>query len=566
MKPARPQTVRPKAPDFKAAVKTPVPNQPSHNRQKSFGTSSASKFVLFVGDEGAILVYVKRGVVESRQYVPDGSPENIRELRNTLEQNTRASILLIVDNMDQKYVQQTLPPVSRLAINNLVRHRLERDFRRAEIKGAIMLGREKSGKKSWSCLMVALDKNPQLSAWVNFVMELPHRFQGIYLVPTEAKIIVNKLEAALGTPKKTKGSEWKFFISHNKVGGVRQVVIRNGQLASTRMTQLIGESTPGVIAGNIEQEISNTLEYMRRLGLNAQSRLDIYIIASTALKSLIDRSKFNADSFHILTPYEVAQYLGIKGATQPADQFGDVMLAAAIACSKEHALTLALPLGKKFDRLHQVMRWQRMAAAAVAVGIAGYACTNLPSIYSTYAKKAELEQAGASGEKALQTIRAEAKQYNLDVEQMGDLVALYQKLQGDKITPLPFIEQVGGVIKQPATIKTINWSVDSTTNATPKMTAVFTLEFPDVKNRDEFKPISKKMLAELKAAFKGADVAFTRLPPKFADTEKKGKKSPSETANASDVELTIKGNIPAPPSSQPQAAPLLAAPTAQDHP
>jgi len=550
------------------ARKNQTEGPPKHKAgHKRFKFGPTSKFVLFVGDEGAILVYIKDNTVQNRQFVSDGNAENLKELEESLAQDVKAPLLLVIDNMDQSYVQQTLPPVSPLSINKLIKRRLDRDFGANDIKGAIMLGREKTGRKDWNFLMVALEKSPQLSIWIDFVSGLPNRFQGIYLVATEAEIIVKNLEHAMGVSKEGTGSEWKFFISHNKVGGVRQVVLRNGRLIFTRMAQPIGESSPEVIAGNIEQEILSTMEYIRRLSFNPQSGLDIYIVVSSALKPLIDQTKFEARSMHILTPYETAQYLDIEGATQPTDQFGDVVLAASIGRSKKHILTLTTAQSRQYDQMHQIMVYQRIAAAALGVGAIVYTGALAHDIYHVYSKKVELEETEMFRQKTMESLRAEIKKSNVDIEKSGDLIDLYQKLQKEDQTPVPFIAKVGTIIKRPIEIKTISWTLDETkgkgNQSAPKMTAVFTMGFPGVTTIDAFKIVSKKVLAELKEAFKGCDVQFTKVPPKWSDSEKldisfdanQPKPADANNANQSDVELTIKGEVLPPTSPQPASTP-----------
>ena len=321
--------------------KTKLAQGAEGEKGKAFVTSTkGNKFVLFIGDEGAILIYIKGNVVQSRQFVPDASPTSLSDLKRALAADTKAPVMVVVDNMDQSYVQQTLPPVSSLSVGKLIKRRLVRDFGANDIKGAIVLGREKSGRKDWNFLMVALEKSPQLTVWLDFVITLPNRVSGIHLVSVESEVLVKGLESAMGFGKKGTGSEWKFFVSHNKVGGFRQVILRNGRIIFTRLAQPLNDSSAEVIAGSIEQEMLSTIEYMKRLSFNPQTGLDVYIIASAGIKSAIDPSKFNATSLNVLTPFEVAQYLGIEGATQPTDQFGDVILAATIGCSKTHVLTL----------------------------------------------------------------------------------------------------------------------------------------------------------------------------------------------------------------------------------
>jgi len=512
---------------------------------------SGARFVLFIGDEGAILLYIQDNVVKSRQFVPDASEQNLDELRTSLNQDMKAPISLAVDSMDQSYIQQTLPPVSSMSVNKLIKRRLERDFGPNDIKGAISLGREESGRKDWNFLMVSIERSRQVSMWLDFLLALPNRFQGIYLVSVETEIIIRNLERAMGVPKTGTGSKWKIFVSHNKVGGFRQVVLRNGRIIFTRMSQPIGESTPEVIAGNIEQEMQSTLEYMKRLSYESAAGLDIYIIASSSIKPLIDKSKFTTKSFQILTPYEVAQYLGIEGATQPTDQFGDVILAACIATSRKHILTLSTPESKKYDTLYNAHRFQRVLAALVIIGTLGYAGGVASDIYLRFMDSEDLAQAKRQHQRALDELREEIKRSNLDVEKIGDLMDLYQLLLKQTILPLPFIAKVQTVLKPPIVIKTIDWGVEDKTasgNALlpAKSTVVFTLQFPGVKDAETFRAVSKRVLADLKEIFKNYDISFTKVPTRYTESDSLSMSfdnpatATAVNAEAPDVQLTLK--------------------------
>lgn len=503
---------KPEAPKVKSAAK---PRQPKY--------LPGTRFVLFIGDEGAILLYIQDNVVKSRQFVPDASEQNLDELRVSLNQDTKAPISMAVDSMDQSYIQQTLPPVSAMSVNKLIRRRLDRDFGANDIKGAIPLGREETGRKDWNFLMVSIERSRQITMWLDFLLTLPNRFQGIYLVSVETEIVIKNLERAMGVPKTGTGSKWKLFVSHNKVGGFRQVVLRNGRIIFTRMSQPIGESTPEVIAGNIEQEMQSTLEYMKRLAYEPQSGLDVYIIASSSIKSLIDKSKFPAKLFHIMTPYEVAQFLGIEGATQATDQFGDVILAASIAMSRKHILTLTTPESKKYDTLYMAHRFQRVAAALVIIGTLGYAGGVASDIYLRFMDSEDLALAKRQHQRNLEELREEIKRSQLDVERVGDLMDLYQLLLKQTVLPLPFIGKIESVLKPPIVIKSIDWGIEDKTAAgntlfPAKSTVVFTLQFPGVKDAETFRAVSKRVLADLKEQFKNYEISFTRVPELYTES------------------------------------------------
>lgn len=545
----------------------------ARTRQKKPAVGSSkvaggTRFVLFLGDEGAILTHIKGNVVLSRQFIPDASQDNLREFQQTLYKDPAAPLYLVVDNMDQSYVQQTLPPVSSFGVGKLIKRRLERDFSANDIKGAILLGREKTGRKDWNFLMVALEKSPQLKVWLDFIQELPNRFVGIYLVSVEAELILKRLEKGMGLSVEETGVEWKFFVSHNKVGGFRQVILRNGRIIFTRLAQPVGESTPEVIAGNIEQEMLSTIEYMKRLAFTPQSKLAIYIIASSAIKAAIDPAKFSASSFHIFTPYEISQHLGIEGAAQPTDQFGDVVLAATIGGSRKHVLTLSAPQTRRIDQYYQFIIYQRLGAV-LATFFIFCACVFIGrDIYRLSEEAAALASDQASQQRALDDLRNRIKQSNIDVEKASDLFDMYRQLQAEKLSPLPLLKKLEPIVNSPVWIKSVEWDsiagsrlnraqIMQTRNpgagvpaaSESHMLTTVMLEFPQQASDSRiFKVVSKRVLSDFRNIFKGYDVRYTSVPDEVAESEQMqitasaGKQE--DTASKSlDVQLAIRGNL-----------------------
>ena len=531
-------------------AKSLVPKLKKSGKTPARKFRKGARFVVFVGDEGTILLYMRDNEVVSRQFVPDASEQNLAELRGSLDNDPKAPISLIIDSLDQSYVQQSLPPVSSMSVKKLINRRLDRDFGPQDIKGAVLLGRDEKGRKDWNFLMVSVERSRQISLWLDFVFSLPNRFSGIFLVSVETEIILRNLERAKGI--KSTGAKWTFFISHNKVGGFRQVILHNGRIIFTRMAQPIGEATPEVLAGNIEQEMQSTMEYMKRLAYDPADGLDIIIIAANALKPVIDKNKFKCNSFTIITPYEVAQFLGIEGATQPTDQFGDVILAASIASSPKHILMLTTPESRRFDKLYGIFRGQRWLALLMVISVLGYAGVVASDIYMRFLEADDMVTTKRQHQNNLENLKEEIKKSNLDVDKTGDIIELYQLLQKQQVTPLGFIARLESVIKPPIIVRNIEWITEdkgpSGPYPAPKATATLLLQFPAIHDLDEWHAVSKKILGDLKLVFKEYDVSFSKLPPRFSESDKLDitfdsnaiAPKPAPTSDSSDVTLTLK--------------------------
>lgn len=566
-----------------------APKPPS--AKSPFKATSGSKFALFLGDEGVIAVHIRNKSVINRYYIPDTNATSLQDLHQQMATDSKAPIFLIIDSMDQSYIQQTLPPVSSFSTNKLIKRRLDRDFGSNDIKGAIVLGREKSGRKDWNFLMVSIERTPQLTAWLDFIGELPNPFAGIHLLSVETENIVKALEKSMNVPKEGTGSEWKFFVSHNKVGGFRQVILRNGRLIFTRMTQPIGESTPEVIAGNIEQEMSSTIEYMKRMGFSPQAGLDIYVIAADAVRNALDMARYGAHTVNMMTPYEVAQALGIDGATQPGDQFGDVVLATCIAAaSSKHVLTLSTDAFTKQASYFQLISLQRMAGALAAVAMLGYIGWLAFQQFGIYQQSSELADKQSIMQRDLTALQEDVKKHQPNLEKTNDIIELYKVLLSEKLSPTPFFNYLAKTIPGDVRIKAIDWSLDSskskTAVSTPlpsvapggatlpfklgkeRVTALVTLEFPGIgSNAGKFKAVSENVLDVLKKAFPGFNVSFTQMPTGLQDNDKteidfsKTDEKPADSQKILEAQLTIGGfyieeevKAPEPAATTPEAA------------
>jgi ribosomal protein L39E len=360
------------------------------------------KFMLMIGDDGAILTYLQRGLVVKRLFAVSPAPEHTEALRALLDSDDRAPITILLDSLDQSYQRQTLPPVAKVSLNKIIKRRLERDFAADDIKGALEIGREKTGRKDWNYLLVAVANNGTLPQWVDICLDRDNPFKGILLSPVECEPLIRGLAAHVGmnedsaakavgiaveqaaqsadsqneamsgehaaASKKSRAKQkkiaiktnkkasaiptWQMLITHHKVGGFRLVALQEGKLTFTRITQPIGDSSPAIIAGSVEQEAMNTIEYMRRIGYNEGEPLDVFVIVSDEIRAAIDPRNIPARSHHFFTPHEAAVALKIEGAAQPEDHYGDVLLSAFSQSQRRHRIVLHPPGTAQLAGLH----------------------------------------------------------------------------------------------------------------------------------------------------------------------------------------------------------------------
>ncbi len=492
--------------------------------------TAKSRFVFLIGDEGAILVYLENGAVVRRLFAASSTPENVLSFTELLKAHPGTPIYVMVDMMDQSYVRHALPPVTQMGLGKLVQRRLDRDFSKDDIKGALNLGREAEGRKDWNFLLIALSHSEVLKGWLNLVYELPNRFSGIYLVPVECELFIRSLDAALGsqnkriseqdappqslaeikeqiktaedapppaqkkkfgkigalklpsikvsaskkTSKKKKASaeteegqrsQWQILVCHNKVGGFRQVVLKNGKLIFTRLTQAVNESQPEVLAGNVEQEILNTIEYLKRLSYNPKTGLDIYIIVAQEIKSSISTLRFGATNAHVLTPFEAAELLKLKQAVLSGDRFADVVLATSFGVNKKHRLQLNSSYSASIKKLESAHTLLRAVAAASILGLIGYTGYNFIAMEGLSGDNENLLVQKKTQEQSFAALKQASKQLPADVDEVVDLMFFYEILSEKKYTLLDFVKDISGMVDEQSLVSGLTWNANNLINA-----------------------------------------------------------------------------------------------------
>jgi hypothetical protein len=508
-----------------------------------------------VGDDGAVLVYMVAGKVEGRFYFNNVTAP---EIEKVFLGDTEARVYVLVDVSDQSYLQHSLPPVSAMNVSKMVARRLEKEFDRTDIKGALPLGRSTTGRKDWNFLFLSVRNVAPLSDWLELIAELPNELVGIYLLPIETEPLVKAIKKAVATENVAQASEWQMLVTHNKTGGLRQVVYRNGRLLFTRLAQPVGGNAPGVIAGHIEQEILSTMEYIRRMAFDEKAGMDIFIITASEVKKQLESTRLKVANSYVLTPHEVAGQLGLVNATEPRDKFADVVILAQFGKGKKPILRLSTTL---------IEHTRKMVIGKLALQIFGAALipiSVLLVIFNIYTSVVTYIKTGEEQEKLTRVQREQRElQQRADAQasrkaEVEAMVALYDQFSQDAIVPFQFLTKVGetkGPIAlytamQIATSEGIN---PATKKQESEFTFIGTIDYPNRSpTLDAYLKEINAFAQSMRDAFKTQQVAFTGLPgqgdfklsveggPTVAGSTAA---APANTLTKSTLQLTISGKI-----------------------
>src|SRR5688572_27368506 len=86
----------------------------------AFAKHKKPQFVLVIGDEGAILIYMEGATVVRRLFAPTAQVEHSKGVVDLMRQHPKAPITMLMDVIDQQYIRHTFPPVSVFSLDGLV--------------------------------------------------------------------------------------------------------------------------------------------------------------------------------------------------------------------------------------------------------------------------------------------------------------------------------------------------------------------------------------------------------------------------------------------------------------
>ncbi len=418
----------------------------------------SKKFVLVIGDDGAVLTLVNKGVVESRVFAVSPALSDRRELTALIAKNKNVPIYLMLDTMEQSYTKQTLPAVSSLTIGKLVKKRLDRDFAASDIKGAVLLGRDTAGRRDWIYLFASAPTTNVISDWISYVSSLENKFSGIYMLPLEMENFVGKINKSAFKDKKDIKS-WQFIITHNKTGGFRQVVIHNEKVIFTRLIRPGRDTLPDLVAGAIEQETLNTIDYLRRLSFGEEEEINIIAVVSKEIKTSLSNTKIRGKPIMLFTPAEVGGVLGLKDAAGKDDKFADVVIAANFVSSPP-VLKLDDP---KMRQANTLLMVYNLAFASIAIVVpiftmySGYMVFSIMSLNSDIKK---LEDDKASIEKKWKDAQKSGEYSIDDSNKISDAITLHQQIN-QNVTPFDLIRDISIVHNSFALTKSLSWTYNN---------------------------------------------------------------------------------------------------------
>ncbi len=416
----------------------------------------SSKTVLLMAEDVLCIYKTSAGRSKLIEEVPWDADNFERNVANIIAKDCGgAPVVFLNDMVEQHYRKERILQVGFFDQKNVVNRKLNIAFPSYPVRGAIPLTERASDVKSALqknvFILAAVPHSEQYLRLVSAVRQSLASVVGFALLPVEATRMVKALaDKIIKEPKssKHKKTRWVVFMAQHKNGGLRQVVIRNGELALTRMTPISENDNDDIWVGEVKNELKATMSYLSRFGFNSsEDKLDVIVLADQALHEKIDASLSSLDqvNFHVLSVLTAAKHLGLGVPKVDMQRYADTLHTSWI--SKK---SLLLPMASAdVDKIALPRKAASIANAALLLGV-------LVTSYLAYDSSATLSSLEQDLVMASQQKKQVQIQYDqereriealgIDIDLVNATVEIGQKFEETELDPTHLIQSLSSAL------------------------------------------------------------------------------------------------------------------------
>lgn len=421
---------------------------------------SQSRTVLMITDD-ALLVYDGSGRMRFVEALPWKSGTFTSDLADAIKAAGN-SVLIINDAVEQHYRKEKVPHVPLFDRANVIKRRLNVAFPNYPIKAGLEVGLKKSGgfkltatkakgpAEERTYLFAAVPSSEAFARTIDGVTTSGAPLSGYCLLPIESSDMVKDLSRKLN--KSARGSDgplWSVLIGQHRGGGLRQVVIKNGELALTRITPVnLPQDADSVSwCTDVAQEFQATLSYLSRFGYNPEDGLDVIVVANSNLGDQLEGLIGAQCNYHSLTPSLAAQTLGLKLDRNSDDHFADALHAAWVANKSSFIMPLQ---SREVDRVALPRKVAIGAMFLLTLGVGYFAfmlSSEAQTVYQTAQNYDVAKQQRAKIEQIYLDELERKQKLGIDIKLMKASIDINSKVEAEKVDLLGMLKIVSNQLK-----------------------------------------------------------------------------------------------------------------------
>lgn len=481
---------------------------------------SGQRFVLLIGDEGAVLLRMAGATVRDRCFAPSPEPEDRTEMEAMLAEAPRLPLLLLVDVLEQSFVKDTIPPVGFIDEAGVLQRKLRTTFPDARIRGAKYLGRDRrSTRKDKEYLFVSVPETKLIAAWLEWARDVRNPVRAIALLPLESLSLATKLSESLHG--RSDRPDWVVLVTRHRTGGFRQIVVRKGELVFSRLTQSAPPDAGAAdIAATIDREHKLTMGYLRRMSFNEDQGLDVIVVGQPAVGRELLRLGMPEHQLTVITPHDAAAMFKLRGIADPDDSYGEILHGAWVGQRRRPILAL-MPDEIVHHRVGGMTTQLGYLATAVVTAYMSY---GLVDAYLEGARLREQlsllqEEATAKTAELNQAIKVRGG-YSVSAPEVTDTIELFESLQSEVPSPLPILALLASRVSGSVRADGYTWSIVTTRAGTTDANLSIAYGILDVgEDVERAMEVSDSVAAEIAGLLPGMEVEVTGPPLDILPTQ-----------------------------------------------
>lgn len=364
------------------------------------------KRVLLVGGEGVVLYAPHGRGMERETSISWEVPNFDQQLAESLSaKNQSKSVVVLFDGTDQTYRREELTAkLSVIDRPKFVKRKLELAFPSYPIRASLEIkppkkkGKQPKGARQElpSFLFVALPETEQLDRIGSAMYEAGVPVAGFGLLPLESMGLVNEMSEKVFAGRGKK-SRWAVLVGQHETGGLRQVVIKDGNLALTRLTPTSEAGTSGTgWVEEVTRELKATLTYISRFGYNNDDGLDVVVVCGDVEKQFFDTKAIPVTNFACVNVSEAMRHIGLRSFGMEKSNFADALHAAWASRKGGLKLAVKVPSIQRIMAPRLAARIGSVLMAFTILGLVGFTAQSFQQYRSL-----EEEITGKQNQKAM---------------------------------------------------------------------------------------------------------------------------------------------------------------------
>jgi hypothetical protein len=311
---------------------------------------SKKTFVITIGNNGTIIALHNKKNIISKIFVEELSDDSKKEIEKIFKQNKNVTIYILLDTADQSYKKKIYPSIRKSDIHRIAKRDLVSDGDNQSIKNFLILNNKKTREKNqlhsvkWNsetgskleCLFISASNADFINKWIDYLLDLPNRVAGIYMLPAECYSLFKIIKNAIDNRSKIKNKKNDLYliILQNKVSGVRQMVFNEQGIIFTRVVNYNFSKEDFI--EKFEQDIYSTFEYLKRLYRDVSlNELDIINILPENVLEILKNTSNPELNYINLSPSIIAKEIGNQKIISNNSNNCDLMISNIFANSKK---------------------------------------------------------------------------------------------------------------------------------------------------------------------------------------------------------------------------------------